>query len=233
MSIDTLLHQINNLSITDNKNNFTIKGNIIIPLDNNEILSDKMDFGDIYMITSPSGNSYVGQAVRYLPSGKIWGYIKRWKQHIYEAKNNKKCSVALDNALVKYNYTNFQILHLKICNVKDLNYWESYYVKEYNTFHPNGYNLTSGGSYGRQCAQTIEKRRTSMIGKNLGKTYPKRERLNPNDIDLPKYVRRYNDSSGKEGYRVSHHPILKEKLFSGKTKSMEDKLKLALDYLNS
>jgi hypothetical protein len=29
-----------------------------------------MDNGDIYILTSPSGKSYIGQAVCYLPSGK-------------------------------------------------------------------------------------------------------------------------------------------------------------------
>lgn len=235
MSNDTLLsEQISNLSILDISTEYIIKGNTIFPLKScDDDLYNTLSFGDIYMITSPSGNSYIGQAVRYLPSGKKWGYIKRVKQHMNEAKNNKKCSVALDNALVKYNFTNFKITHLKICKVEDLNYWESYYVLEHNTFHPNGYNLTTGGSNGRQSAATIEKKRESMMGKNLGKIYPKRDRINPDDIDLPKYVRSYKDSSGKEGYRVSHHPILKEKSFLGKTKSMEDKLKLALEYLNA
>ena len=45
--------------------------------------------GDIYCVTSPSNKKYIGQCVKVLSSGKKWGYIKRWRQHCYEAKNNK------------------------------------------------------------------------------------------------------------------------------------------------
>ncbi len=37
--------------------------------------------------------------------------------------------------------------------------------------------------------------------------------------------------SGKEGYRISNHPSLKDKSFLGKTISLEEKLQLALTYL--
>ena len=53
------------------------------------------------------------------------------------------------------------------------------------------------------------------------------------DVDLPKYLRSYHDKAGKEGYRISHHPILKDRSFVSKKLTMEDKLQLALDYLNA
>lgn len=61
----------------------------------------------------------------------------------------------------------------------------------------------------------------------------KRSRQRPEDSELPKYLRYYRDSSGKEGYRISHHPKLNEKSFLSKKSSMEDKLQLALEYLNT
>jgi hypothetical protein len=72
-----------------------------------------------------------------------------------------------------------------------------------------------------------------MIGKNKGKIYPKRPRKRNDDTDLPKYVRRYIDSSHKEGYRVCSHPTLKQKSFLSKSISMEEKLQLAINYLNT
>ena len=72
-----------------------------------------------------------------------------------------------------------------------------------------------------------------MMGKNLGKILERRPRQRREDSNLPKYLRYYKDSSGKEGYRISHHPNLKEKLFASKYTSMEDKLQLAIKYLNS
>ena len=72
-----------------------------------------------------------------------------------------------------------------------------------------------------------------MIGKNLGKRYPKRIRKNIEDASLPKYVRHYKDSSGKDGYRISNHPTIKDKSFVSKHISMDKKLKFALEYLNN
>jgi hypothetical protein len=70
-----------------------------------------------------------------------------------------------------------------------------------------------------------------MIGKNKGKSLYKRSRQREEDNNLPKYLRSYNDSSGKSGYRISNHPILKDKSFLSKKISDNDKLNLALEYL--
>jgi group I intron endonuclease len=195
---------------------------------------DIKNIGDIYLLISPSGKKYVGQAVSVLPCGKKHGHIKRWKQHIYEAKTYKECSVALDNAIRKYGHDNFQLELLKTCLIEELDYWENHYILEHNTLHPNGYNLTTGKSNSRQSLSTIEKRRASMIGKNKGKVLIKRERKREEDQELPKYIRYYTDRDGeKEGYRVSNHPVLKEKAFLGKKQTLQEKLQRALQYLHS
>ena len=190
-----------------------------------------MDFGEIYCLTSPSGKKYVGQCVKQLSSGKKWGYIQRWKDHIRDANTKNYCR-QLNNAINKYGSENFTIEVIKECNIYELNYYEEYYIKLYNTLSPNGYNLTSGGSVCRQSEETQILKRKSMIGKNVGKIFPKRPRLREEDNALPKYVRYYRDHSGKEGYRVSNHPILKEKSFLSKKLPLEIKLELALKYLN-
>lgn len=71
-----------------------------------------------------------------------------------------------------------------------------------------------------------------MIGKNKGKSLQKRIRHKEEDNNLPKYLRSYNDSSGKSGYRVNNHPILKDKSFVSKKLSDNEKLNLALEYLS-
>ena len=187
--------------------------------------------GEIYCLTSPSGKKYVGQCVKQLSSGKKWGYIQRWKDHIRDANSKNYCR-QLNNAINKYGSENFTIEVIKECNIYELNYYEEYYIKLYNTLSPNGYNLTSGGSVCRQSEETQILKRKSMIGKNVGKIFPKRPRLREEDNALPKYVRYYRDYSGKEGYRVSNHPILKEKSFLSKKLPLEIKLELALKYLN-
>lgn len=192
-----------------------------------------MEQGDIYLLTSPSGKKYVGQAVQFLPSGKKHGFIKRWKQHVYEARVGKDYSVCLNNAIRKYGENNFTVELLLTCRIDKLNEWEQFYIKHLNTMHPQGYNLTEGGSNGRQSIVTRERKRQSALGKNKGKEYPRRERKFEEDKDLPKYVRSYRDKNGKNGYRVCNHPCLKDKSFLSKSLTMEEKLQCALEYLNS
>jgi group I intron endonuclease len=187
--------------------------------------------GEIYCLTSPSGKKYIGQCVKQLSNGKNWGYIQRWKEHIRDANSRNYCRL-LNNAISKYGSNCFTIEIIKECNINDLNYYEEHYITLYNTLSPNGYNLTSGGSMCRQSKETQLLKRKSMIGKNLGKELPKRSRIRPEDNDLPKYVRYYTDCLGKEGYRISHHPTLKDKSFLSKRIPLEEKLKLALEYLN-
>jgi group I intron endonuclease len=193
-----------------------------------------MEIGEIYCLTSPSNKKYIGQCVKLLSSGKKWGYLNRWKQHIRDATNGKDYCRLLNNAIRKYNPENFIVEIIIECDIKDLDYNESFYIERLNTLSPNGYNLTTGGkTMSRQSEETKELKRQTMIGKNVGKVFDKRQRQRFEDSNLPKYLRYYKDSSGKEGYRISHHPILKEKSFVSKYVSMEDKLQLALEYLNS
>ena len=189
------------------------------------------NLGEIYCITSPSGKKYVGQCVKILSSGKNRGYISRWKEHITDAYY-KDCCRLLNSSIRKYGHENFTIEVLKECSLNELNFYEKYYISSLNTQKPYGYNLTDGGSVCKQSAETCELKRISMIGKNVGKVYPKRIRKNEEDSDLPKYIRHYTDSSGKEGYRISSHPTIKNKSFLSKKITMEEKLKLALEFLN-
>ena len=186
--------------------------------------------GEIYCLTSPSGKKYVGQCVKYLSSGKKWGYLSRWKEHIRDAKTKIYCRL-LNGAIRKYSPENFLLEIIKECNIEELNKYEEYYINSYNTLTPNGYNLTTGGSVCRQSEETKKLKQQSMIGKNKGKILAKRERKREQDNNLPKYLRYYTDYSGKEGYRISNHPSLKDKSFLGKYISLETKLQTALTYL--
>jgi hypothetical protein len=183
-------------------------------------------------LTSPSGKKYIGQCVKELVSGKKWGYISRWKEHIRDSKTRNYCRL-LNTAINKYSPENFIIEIILECSVEKLNEYEKYYIDFYKTLAPNGYNLTDGGNACRQSEETKQLKKESMIGKNKGKIYTKRDRKNKNDNNLPKYIRQYRDTSGKEGYRISSHPTIKTKSFLTKTKTMEEKLALALDYLNT
>lgn len=98
--------------------------------------------GLIYMRTSPSGKSYIGQTVQ--------SEEKRWKQHCNNAFNPSSplYNNTLSRAIRKYGKDNFQVTILKndIPKVK-LNYYEEYYIKLYDTYQ-NGYNSSMGGEGG-------------------------------------------------------------------------------------
>jgi hypothetical protein len=70
----------------------------------------------------------------------------------------------------------FKIEVIKECKLEELDFFENFYITEYNTMTPLGYNLTSGETTSRQSDETKARRRNSMIGKNIGKIYPRRDR---------------------------------------------------------
>ena len=81
------------------------------------------NLGEIYCLTSPSGKKYIGQCCKYLSSGKKWGYLSRWKDHIRDSKTKNFCRL-LNNAILKYSPENFLLEIIKECNIEELNYYE-------------------------------------------------------------------------------------------------------------
>ncbi len=181
------------------------------------------------MLESPSGKKYIGQAVEKLCNGKNWGYIQRWKQHLREVNKNINYSPRLDNAIRKYGSESFKVsLICKCTSIEEMNEKEQYYIKEYNTLVPFGYNLTTGGGNCRQSEETKQKKSESLKGKNKGRVMEKRKRLREEDNNLPKYVRSVNG-----GYRISNHPSKIGKTFRSKKISMDEKLNLTLEFLEN
>lgn len=108
--------------------------------------------GEIYKITNTVTNKcYIGQTRTHrLNHGKYrpFGYLGRFKDHINEANSNKKnhCRY-LNSSLLKYGIDNFKCEKLLICSLDELDAYETYYIQEFNTKFPNGYNLTNGGQH--------------------------------------------------------------------------------------
>jgi group I intron endonuclease len=96
-----------------------------------------MEIG-IYKWTSPSGKSYIGQAINLK---KRWREFRRPSNIYYTSKGS-----AIDNARAKYpDYDNqWQYEILEYCKEEELDEKETYYIDYYDTFH-NGYNATRGG----------------------------------------------------------------------------------------
>lgn len=88
----------------------------------------------IYKITNKTnGKCYIGQTKNLRV---------RWLQH---CKPHSKCK-ALASAIKKYGIDNFAIETIEemVCPVVAM-FKEQFYIKEFNTLAPNGYNLTTGG----------------------------------------------------------------------------------------
>lgn len=90
----------------------------------------------IYKFTNNiNGKSYIGQSTNIK---------RRYKEH-----RTKKCEKTLfHEAINEYGFENFDFAIVEICDAKELNNKEVYYIKEFNTLFPNGYNISEGGYYG-------------------------------------------------------------------------------------
>ena len=207
--------------------------------------------GEIYMIISPNGKKYIGQCICYYKTkqNKIVkkGLEKRWTSHIWYAKKFKNTILAKN--ILKYGEKNFRIKTLLICDIKQLNYFEYKYIRQYNTLKPNGLNMVNGGgvhsgegnpNYGKK---TSEEAKQKMREKLTGRKLPESVRDNmrkaaENKIqprrkhnDLPKYI--YHVVNSKlEGYEVRHYPNKPNRKFASMKLKMEEKLELAINYLN-
>lgn len=89
-------------------------------------------------------------AIRNTINGKMYiGYsvnIKdRWRYHLSFLRSGKHDNSYLQRAWTKYGEDNFEFSILEICSKSRLIQKEKSYIKKYETFAPNGYNLSRGG----------------------------------------------------------------------------------------
>jgi group I intron endonuclease len=107
--------------------------------------------GYIYILTSPSGKSYIGQTIRSIE--------KRFKAH---QKERSRC-MAIYNAIQKYGWENFEKDWYE-CPDEDLNFDEELLVREMGTLSPGGYNLKEGGGNCKLSEETKQKMSEAHLG---------------------------------------------------------------------
>jgi group I intron endonuclease len=101
--------------------------------------------GYIYIITNNiNGKQYVGQTIQTIQ--------QRFSGHKASVKNHLD-NMYLHKAMNKYGIENFDVREITSVELntleelsEELNFLEKYYIAEYNTLAPNGYNLTKGGA---------------------------------------------------------------------------------------
>lgn len=122
----------------------------------------RQKYAGIYLLTSPSGKSYVGQSVDL--------------KHRFQCYKGLHCKEqkALYKAFLKYGFKNFKFKLLFVDKKENvtkekLNELEIKYIKQYKTYRENGYNLTQGGDGflgGVKSAESIQKQMQTMQNKS-------------------------------------------------------------------
>lgn len=120
----------------------------------------------IYLIENIINNKkYVGQSVNIK---------KRFSQH-------KSCNAKhgiLVRAFKKYGIENFKFSIIEECEEKYLSERESFWINEFNSFSPNGYNLIFGDIHGRRSELTKSKVSLMMKKRHQDGEYRKKSILN-------------------------------------------------------
>ena len=173
----------------------------------------------IYIWTDSSNNQkYIGQSI---------DLDKRVPIHYYcNGKNSK-----FHNALaVRPDQFGVEIIEIPNASQETLNALEIAYIKVLNTLSPNGYNLTDGGSNGKQSIETRKKRSKAFQGKKnpmYGKKQTKqaRERVSKSLIGNTRSLgfRQTEETRSK----ISKAMTGENNPFYGKTHSQETKDKIS------
>jgi group I intron endonuclease len=185
------------------------------------------EFGYIYVFTFPNGKQYVGQTAR--------PYKIRWDAHrktaIYPSYNGY--NYPLYKAVRLYGWDNVIKDVVCTCNKSQLDEFETMFIKQFNTFHPNGYNMTTGGGSGKILSEYTKKKigasqKKKMQEKPISDDIKNRTsatmRKHGRNDNLPRNVQKRILKNGGFSYRFRH---LKLNNRGGKTfKTLEECVRL-------
>ena len=100
-------------------------------------------------------------------------YVGQHHYHLKKLDSNYHGSGHIIKQIYKKRPQTLKEVYLKTCySQEELDEWEQYYIKFYNTLWPNGYNLTEGGNGGVPCEETRRKISNANKGKLIGKKNP-------------------------------------------------------------
>jgi len=173
----------------------------------------------VYMHTSPSGHSYIGQTVRTMEN--------RWRQHVAAARDYENSCPAIENAIRLYGSDSFthEILITTTENLVD--YYEHKFIADYDTLVPNGYNIHPGG-VGHSCTDEMKQRMRDVSQLKVERKewpydrHPRVKYLN--------YFRLEDSNPPIEGYIVCKHPNGTYKKFVSGKLSIDEKYHRAVEY---
>ena len=132
--------------------------------------------GYIYKITNKeNGKVYIGQTVKVTPTD-------RYSQHRYLATHpeQEKTASYLHRSMAKHGLDSFTFEVIEEVENSELDNREIYWIKEYNSLIPNGYNVSSGGggTPGFSRPQTPEeKEKRSISNKQFYIDHPEQKEI--------------------------------------------------------
>ena len=94
-------------------------------------------------------------------------YVGQHHYHIEKLDSNYHGSGTIISKIYKKRPHTLKEVYLKTCYTQEeLDEWEQYYIKFYNTLSPNGYNLEEGGRGGVPSEETRRKMSATQKGKH-------------------------------------------------------------------
>ncbi|AGF85448.1 I intron endonuclease [Moumouvirus goulette] len=114
-------------------------------------IKETSNTGVIYRIMNiKNGKSYIGKTKSFGTNGIKKGSVNRFKAHWNKSCINKKdtndCPIFYDE-LRKTGINDWFVFVLHVCNISELKYYETYFIKLYKTSDPNfGYNYFVGNN---------------------------------------------------------------------------------------
>lgn len=163
-----------------------------------------MSYGIIYKYTNKiDGKSYIGLTTKTIE--------KRWKQHV---RNSKTPQYPFHYAIQKYGPETFTLEILCECSTQEELYEkEKFWAETFNTFIPNGYNLSAGlgpGSVSDETKNKLSSMRSgegnSMFGKHHSEKTKEMMRQSLRGRKLSKNSIRKREATRKEKYEVIGYP---------------------------
>lgn len=145
--------------------------------------------GFIYKITNTvNGKCYIGETKEKNP-------LKRWQNHKYSIRTGKGCP-ALRNAFKTYGEESFTFEIIRECSDEHRIAIEEYYIEQYDSLVPNGYNVSAGGQQGGTFAghkhSEETKLKQAIVTSNLFHNTNIYDKFKANRPNIKKIVSSYN-----------------------------------------
>lgn len=106
----------------------------------------------IYKVTNTiNGKVYVGCTSNSIE--------RRWKGHIDRARYDKRWKSPFHEDIIEYGTRSFRVEIIQECTAQDAETVEHTWIERLNSYHPNGYNIRSGGIHSPMAASSRKKMR--------------------------------------------------------------------------